>query len=349
MDWTLLVIGMIVVAIAAFFAGRRNGPDQTGKLDQIIKIQAELSGRVQHSESSLNERLEGLSKRVGEGLNQHTEKTGETLKGLHERLAVIDSAQKNIAELGKEMVGLQDILSNKQLRGSFGEFQMEALIKDALPPSAYDFQATLSNGNRVDCLVRLPSPPGVIPIDSKFPLEAYRAIQRAENETDKKNANRNFSKDVNTHIKHIAERYIIANETDWAIMFLPSEAIFAELNSNFINIVEDAQRRRVGFASPSTLMALVNTVGSILKDGRMKEQAGLIQKQVEIMLNDVRLLDERVGKLKTHFRQAGDDIDGISTSSGKIIDRGEKIKDVQLQEDDPAEMLEAPRPQLKEV
>jgi len=349
MDWTLPVAGMIVVAIAAFFAGRRSGPDQTGKLDQIIKIQAELSGRVQHSESSLNERLEGLSKRVGEGLNQHTEKTGETLKGLHERLAVIDSAQKNIAELGKEMVGLQDILSNKQLRGSFGEFQMEALIKDALPPSAYDFQATLSNGTRVDCLVRLPSPPGEIPIDSKFPLEAYRAIQRAENETDKKNANRNFSKDVNTHIKHIAERYIIANETDWAIMFLPSEAIFAELNSNFTNIVEDAQRRRVGFASPSTLMALVNTVGSILKDGRMKEQAGLIQKQVEIMLNDVRLLDERVGKLKTHFRQAGDDIDGISTSSGKIIDRGQKIKDVQLQEDDPAEMLDPPRPQLKEV
>ena len=349
MDWTLLVAGMIVVAIAAFFAGRRGGPDQTDKLDQIIKIQAELSGRVQHSESSLNERLEGLSKRVGEGLNQHTEKTGETLKGLHERLAVIDSAQKNIAELGKEMVGLQDILSNKQLRGSFGEFQMEALIKDALPPSAYDFQATLSNGTRVDCLVRLPSPPGEIPIDSKFPLEAYRAIQRAENETDKKNANRNFSKDVNTHIKHIAERYIIANETDWAIMFLPSEAIFAELHSNFTNIVEDAQRRRVGFASPSTLMALVNTVGSILKDGRMKEQAGLIQKQVEIMLNDVRLLDERVGKLKTHFRQAGDDIDGISTSSGKIIDRGQKIKDVQLQEDDPAEMLDPPRPQLKEV
>ena len=179
MDWTLPVAGMIVVAIAAFFAGRRSGPNQTGKLDQIIKIQAELSGRVQHSESSLNERLEGLSKRVGEGLNQHTEKTGETLKGLHERLAVIDSAQKNIAELGKEMVGLQDILSNKQLRGSFGEFQMEALIKDALPPSAYDFQATLSNGTRVDCLVRLPSPPGFIPIDSKFPLESFSALRDA--------------------------------------------------------------------------------------------------------------------------------------------------------------------------
>ena len=307
MDWTLPVAGMIVVAIAAFFAGRRSGPDQTGKLDQIIKIQAELSGRVQHSESSLNERLEGLSKRVGEGLNQHTEKTGETLKGLQERLAVIDSAQKNITDLSRQMVGLQDILSNKQARGAFGEFPMESIIKDFLPPSAYEFQATLSNGSRVDCLVRLPGPPGNIPIDSKFPLEAYRAIQRAENETDKKNANRNFSKDVNTHIKHIAERYIIANETDWAIMFLPSEAIFAELNSNFINIVEDAQRRRVGFASPSTLMALVNTVGSILKDGRMKEQAGLIQKEVQALLGDVVRLDDLPQKALR--RLAGNDHD----------------------------------------
>jgi DNA recombination protein RmuC len=349
MDWILALVAMIAVAVAAFLIGRRGSGDPSGKLDQIINIQAELKGHVQQSESSLNERLEGLSKRLGDGLAQQTEKTGETLKGLHERLAVIDSAQKNIADLGKEMVGLQDILSNKQLRGSFGEFQMEALIKDVLPPSAYDFQATLSNGTRVDCLVRLPSPPGFIPIDSKFPLEAYRAIQRAENDTDKKNANRDFSKDVNTHIKHIAERYIIAGETDWAIMFLPSEAIFAELNSNFPNIIEDAQRRRVGFASPSTLMALVNTVGSILRDGRMKEQAGLIQKQVELMLNDVRLLDKRVGKLKTHFRQASEDIDGISTSSGKITDRGQKIKDVQLEDDDQAEELEAPRPQLKEV
>ncbi|MBC8339705.1 MAG: DNA recombination protein RmuC [Alphaproteobacteria bacterium] len=349
MEWILAIVALIAVAVGAFLFGRRGSGEPAGKLDQILNFQAELSGRVQQSESSLNERLEALSKRVGEGLTQHTEKTGVHLKGLHERLAVIDSAQKSISDLGKEMVGLQDILSNKQLRGNFGEFQMESLIKDALPPSAYEFQSTLSNGTRIDCLIRLPSPPGIIPIDSKFPLEAYRAIQRAENETDKKNANRDFSKDVNTHVKHIAERYIIANETDWAIMFLPSEAIFAELNSHFPNIVEDAQRRRVGFASPSTLMALVNTVGSILKDGRMKEQAGLIQKQVELMLNDVRLLDERVGKLKTHFRQAGEDIDGISTSSSKIADRGQKITDVQLDDGDTPDDLLVDRPHLKEV
>ncbi len=324
MDITLLIFAVVVVvAVAAivFVAG-----------------------------TNLNQRLDALSRRLDDGLSNHTEKTGETLKGLHERLAVIDTAQKIITDLSQQMVSLQDILSNKQARGAFGEFQMESLIKDVLPPSAYEFQVTLSNGTRVDCLIRLPGPPGIIPIDSKFPLEAYRAIQRAENDSEKENANREFSRDVGIHIKNIAERYIIENETDWAIMFLPSEAIFAELNSNFSNIVEDAQRRRVGFASPSTLMALVNTIGSILRDGQMKEQAGLIQKQVGLMLNDVRLLDERVGKLKTHFRQAGEDIDGIATSSGKITDRGQKIKDVQLDEDGtPAEELESPRPHLKEV
>ena len=300
--------------------------------------------------SSLNQRLDALSKRLGDGLDKQTEKTGATLKGLHERLAVIDSAQKNITDLSHQMVALQDILSNKQARGAFGEFQMESLIKDFLPPSAYDFQATLSNGTRVDCLIRLPSPPGTIPIDSKFPLEAYRAIQKAKSDAEKINANREFSKDVGLHVKAIAGKYIIPGETDWAIMFLPSEAIFAELNSNFPNVVEDAQRRRVGFVSPSTLMALVNTIGSILKDGQMKEQAGLIQKQVALMLNDVRLLDERVGKLKTHFRLASEDIDGIAVSSDKITNRGQKISDVQLEEEEtPAEKLEAPRPKLTEV
>lgn len=356
MDATFLLLAVIVVlaAAVAYMAGRKGGAEAGDDLDRILQAQDVLSGRMQQSETSLNERLDALTKRLGDGLTQQTEKTGETLKDLQARLAVIDSAQKNITDLSQQMVSLQDILSNKQARGAFGEIQMESIIKDFLPPSAYEFQAPLSNGCRVDCLVRLPGPPGNIPIDSKFPLEAYRAIQRAENDSERENANREFSRDVGVHIKNIADRYIIPNETDWAIMFLPSEAIFAELNSNFSNIVEDAQRRRVGFASPSTLMALVNTVGAILKDGRMKEQAGLIQKQVELMLNDVRLLDERVGKLKTHFRQASEDIDGITTSSGKITDRGQKIKDVQLDDDEsPAEDLEvpgeAPGPRLKEV
>ncbi len=352
MDATLLLLALFVVlaAAGAYFAGRKSAGGSGDDLDRIFHAQAELSGRMQQSEFSLNERLDALTKRLGDGLDKQTEKTGETLKGLHERLAVIDSAQKNITDLSHQMVALQDILSNKQARGAFGEFQMESLIKDFLPPSAFEFQATLSNGTRVDCLIRLPSPPGIIPIDSKFPLEAYRAIQMSKSDAEKMNASREFSKDVGLHVKAIAEKYIIPGETDWAIMFLPSEAIFAELNSNFPNVVGDAQRRRVGFASPSTLMALVNTVSAILKDGQMKEQAGLIQKQVELMLNDVRLLDERVGKLKTHFLQTGKDIEGIAISSGKITNRGQKIKDVQLEEEEiPAEELEAPRPKLKEI
>ncbi len=351
MDATLLIIVMVIVigvGLAAFMAGRRGGGGGDD-LERILQNQAELSGRMQQSDTSLNERLEALSKRLGDGLTQQTEKTGDKLTDLQKRLAVMDTAQQKITQLSEQMVSLEGILSNKQARGAFGEFQMESLIKDVLPPTAYAFQAQLSNGTRVDCLVRMPSPPGIIPIDSKFPLEAYRAIQEAETETERQNANRAFSRDVGIHIKNIAERYIIENETDWAIMFLPSEAIFAELNTNFANMVEEAQRRRVGFASPSTLMALVNTVSAILKDFQMKEQAGLIQKQVGLMLNDVRLLDERVGKLQTHFRQANEDIEGISISSGKIADRGQKIQDVQLDEEDTAPELDPPQPRLKEV
>jgi DNA recombination protein RmuC len=352
MDATFLLIAVIIMAgvgVAAFMAGRRGSGGGSDDLERILQNQAELSGRMQQSDTSLNERLEALTKRLGDGLNQQTEKTGDKLNDLQKRLAVMDTAQQKITQLSEQMVSLEGILSNKQARGQFGEFQMESLIKDFLPPSAYEFQVTLSNGTRIDCLIRLPSPPGIIPIDSKFPLEAYRAIQSAKTETEQQNANRSFSKDVGTHIKHIAERYIIQNETDWAVMFIPSEAIFAELISNFPNMVEEAHRRRVGFASPSTLMALVNTIGAILKDGQMKEQAGLIQKQVELMLNDVRLLDERVGKLQTHFRQANEDIEGIAISSGKVADRGQKIRNVQLDDEETAPELDSPQPRLKEV
>jgi len=345
----LLVLLAVIAAAVAYWAGRRTSNDSNEELNRILQAQDQLSGRMQQSESSLNQRLDSLTKRIGDGLDNQTEKTGDKLNDLQKRLAVMDSAQQKITQLSEQMVSLEGILSNKQARGAFGEFQMENLIKDALPPTAFAFQAQLSNGTRVDCLIRLPSPPGIIPIDSKFPLEAYRAIQGAETETDRQNANRDFSRDVGTHIKNIAERYIIENETDWAIMFLPSEAIFAELNTNFGNMVEEAQRRRVGFASPSTLMALVNTVSAILKDSQMKEQAGLIQKQVGLMMNDVRLLDERVGKLQTHFRHAEKDIDEIVISSGRISGRSQKIQDVQMDEEEAASELEAPRPRLKEV
>ncbi len=350
----LLIAALIVGALAvSFWAGRRGRAETARELARIIETaerlaaqQSELSGRLQQSQATVGERLEALAKRLGDGLAQQTEKTGLSLKGLEARLAVIDSAQKNITELSRQMVGLQDILSNKQARGKFGQIRLEDLVRDALPPNAYAFEHTLSNGNRVDCLVRLPSPPGGIAIDSKFPLEAYRALRASSNDAEKVQAERAFKRDFSIHVKDIAEKYLVPGETaDWAVMFLPSEAIYAEAHANFPALVDDAHRRHVAIVSPTTLMATLNTVRAILKDAEMKEQAGLIQLEVERMMNDVRLLDERVGKLRTHFRQAGEDIDGIAVSSRKITDRGDKIKNVQLEDtsEDP------PVPRLKEV
>jgi DNA recombination protein RmuC len=352
---SLLLIAALVAGVAAvsFLAGRRGRADTAREMARIIETsnrlaekQAEMSGQLQQSQATVGERLEALSKRLGDGLAQQTEKTGLSLKGLHERLAVIDSAQKNITELSSQLVGLQDILSNKQARGAFGQVRLEDLVSDALPPNAYAFEHTLSNGTRVDCLVKLPSPPGGIAIDSKFPLEAYRALRASSNDAERVQAERAFKRDFAIHVKAISDKYLIPGETaDWAVMFLPSEAIYAEAHANFPALIDDAHRRRVAIVSPTTLMATLNTVRAILKDAEMQEQAGLIQQEVERMLNDVRLLDERVGKLRTHFRQAGEDIDGIAVSTRKITDRGDKIKNVQLDEADDI----PPLPHLKEV
>jgi DNA recombination protein RmuC len=249
-DASLLLIAALIVIAAAvsFVAGRRGRAGTASELARIIETadklaaqQSELSGRLQQSQATVGERLEALSKRLGDGLAQQTEKTGESLKGLEKRLAVIDSAQKNITELSSQMVGLQDILSNKQARGAFGQVRLEDLVGDALPPNAYAFEHVLSNGTRVDCLVRLPSPPGGITIDSKFPLEAYRALRASSNEAEKVQAERAFKRDFAIHVKAIAEKYLIPGETaDWAVMFLPSEAIYAEAHTNFPALVDDA-------------------------------------------------------------------------------------------------------------
>ncbi len=300
--------------------------------------------------TNINQRLDALSRRLDDGLSDHTEKTGETLKGLHERLAVIDSAQKNITDLSQQMVGLQDILSNKQARGAFGEIQLQDIITAALPPSAYDFQVTLSNGKRADCLLTLPNPPGAIAIDSKFPLESYEKLRTANDDRAKTLAEREFSAAVKKHIIDIAERYIIAGETaESALMFLPSEAVYAELHANFRNVVEESFKRRVWIVSPTTLMATLNTVRAILKDVQMREQAGVIQNEVIKLLEDVSRLDKRVDNLQGHFDLASRDIKEIRTSADKVTKRGEKIDELQFEDDTPTEELEATRPHLKEV
>jgi DNA recombination protein RmuC len=268
---------------------------------------------------------------MGDSLHEQTERTGQTLKVLHERLAVIDSAQKNITDLSQQMVSLHDILSNKQARGAFGEIQLNDLVTAALPKSAYTFQATLSNGKRADCMLDLPNPPGPIVIDSKFPLESYEQLRNAETDADKVQAGRAFGASVIKHVKDISERYIIQGETaESALMFLPSEAVYAELHANFRNVVEEGFKRRVWIVSPTTLMATLNTVRAILRDVHMREQAHVIQAEIGKLLEDLGRLDQRVDKLQTHFDQATRDIRDIRISTDKVTNRGAKIDALQL-------------------
>ncbi len=313
-----------------------------GRLAQMAEsqnaVQNTIVERLQTQErvviKAVDERLQGFSKQVGDRLTDSTTKHQTALADLRERLAVIDKAQQNLTEISTQMVGLQDILANKQARGAFGEIQLRDLVEATLPPSAYEFQATLGNGRRADCLLRLPNPPGAIAIDSKFPLESYEALRAAgSDEAQLAPARRAFAADVRRHVKDIAERYILPGETaESALMFLPSEAVYAELHANFRDVVEASYKARVWIVSPTTLMATLNTVRAVLKDVRMREQAAIIQTEVGKMMEDVLRLDKRVGKLETHFDQASRDIQDIRTSANKVLNRGEKIGELELEE-----------------
>jgi DNA recombination protein RmuC len=340
----VLAIGMgavvaVVVLVVVLNRGARRRGEAAAQIarfselaDRLAGTQAELAGRLEQTQLGVNQRLDGLTKRLGDSLLEQGQKTGETLRGLHERLAVIDAAQKNITELSAQVVGLQDILSNKQARGAFGEVQLHDLVANLLPPSAYALQATLSNRNRADCLLKLPDPPGPLVIDAKFPLESYRAIRDAGDKAAAVQAARAFSLDVRKHVRDIQEKYIIAGETaDSALMFLPSEAVYAELHANFANVVEDAFRRKVWIVSPTTLWATLNTVRAILKDVRLREQAGRIQTELRAMADDVTRLDDRVAKLQRHFEQSVDDVRQIRISTDKVAWRAARIDLAQLE------------------
>ncbi len=321
----------------------------TGRLAQMsesqIAAQSSAAERLQAQERNvtkmLDERLTEVTRRVGENLMKAGEKTTETLGQLQERLAVIDSAQKNIAELSQDVVSLQDLLSNKQARGAIGQVQMEDLVRNMLPPGAFEFQFTLSNGKRADCVIKLPNPPGLIAVDSKYPHEAYARMISASNDRERLAAQQSFRTDVLKHIKDIAEKYIIPGETsDSAIMFVPAESVFAELHENFSDIVEAGFARRVYVVSPTTLMATLNTVRAILKDARMREQAHLIQREIGELTKDVVRLDKRVGELARHFGQAQTDVKEIQTSTEKIMKRGARIENIPL--DASGEAVEVP-------
>ena len=289
---------------------RRHSLEMAGRLAQMAENQSvqqsQMAEALQRQERELSKRVEDrladLNRRIAESLVKNQEKTQTSMIDLKERLAVIDAAQKNITELSTQVVGLQDILSNKQARGVFGEIQLNDLVSSTLPPSAYAFQAQLSNGKRADCLLLLPNPPGPIVIDSKFPLEGYRAMAAAGDESSRAAARKQLASDIQLHVRQIAEKYILPGETaESALMFLPSEAVYAELHANLPQVVEDSFRRRVWIVSPTTMMATLNTVRAVLKDVRMREQAHVIQKEMHALLDDIGRLDQRVATLCGHL------------------------------------------------
>lgn len=346
---------ILLISNLCFFFFKKNNKELNQFGETIIRGQAELAGRLsQVSELSrqdqnrisdaineqkmavlkiMDEKLLAVTKSVGDGLQQSTTKTTETLHDLRERLAKIDVAQQKISSLSEQVVSLQEVLSNKQARGAFGEIQLNDLVKSILPPSAYEFQVVMSNQKRADCVLKLPNPPGTIVIDAKFPLESYHALRVAETDREKLEAERFFKASVIKHIKDISDKYIITGETaESALMFLPSEAIYAELHANFCDVVETSYRAKVWIVSPTTLMATLNTVRAILKDASMREQAGVIQKEVGILVDDIGRLDERIENLSKHFDMASRDIGEIKVSSGKITRRIQKIEDFELGE-----------------
>jgi DNA recombination protein RmuC len=309
--------------------------------EQIARIAAQeaaMADRLTQAERSLTEAIKGQNESLSVALNSQTERMttslGVTSAEIKERLAVIDAARGNIEALGNQVNTLAGILGNKQARGAFGESQMEQIIADRLPSDAFTLQATLSNGKRADCLIHLPNPPGPIAIDSKFPLESWLLLRDAVDDATRTQKLRQFSADVQKHIKDVAERYIIPGETaEGALIFVPSEAIYAELHTSLVSLVSDATRRGVYIVSPTTLWAVLGTMRALLRDVRLRTEAGRIRKEVDKMLADVVRLEDRTDSLRKHFGQMQKDVDQVETSVGAIKRGGQRIADLEL--DDP--------------
>ncbi|MEM1296811.1 MAG: DNA recombination protein RmuC [Verrucomicrobiota bacterium] len=340
----VLIVVLLIVSLAALWrlsgarakaAGEEAERDREAEMRvaDLVRAQAEMQGRMGTLAEVFNTRLDGMSSQLGQSITQQTQSTHENLAKLQERLAVIDTAQSNIESLATEVVELQNILSNKQSRGAFGEGRMEAIVSDALPHGTFEFQATLSNGSRPDCIVKMPNGAAVLVIDAKFPLESWNAIRAAHKSGDSeialRKAAQKFRRDVEFHLKTISEKYLISGETqDTALMFVPSESIFAEIHENFDDLVQKSHKARVVIVSPSLLMLSIQVIQSVLRDTRMREQANVIQTEVIRLLEDVTRLGERVEKLQTHFGQTNKDLEEIVTSAEKIGKRGRRIEEL---------------------
>ncbi len=342
MAWSLRRSRRERAAEAAAAAERAREMDD--KVAELVRSQSEITGRLQTvaevfgSRQSdfarlISERLEGLQHRVGQGLEASTRHQGEHLTKLNERLAVIDAAQKNLTDLTGEVVGLKDILANKQARGAYGQGRMEAIIRDGLPGGAYEFQATLSNRTRPDCLVRLPGDERGLVVDAKFPLECFTQFRAATSDEARQKAGQRVRADIGVHVRSLAEKYLIPGETqDMALMFVPAESVYADLAEHFDDVVQKAHRARIVIVSPSLLALAIQVLQTLVRDARIRDEARVIQTEVQKLLADVGRLSERVGKLDSHFRQAQDDVAQIRTSAEKIVKRGQNIEALEFDE-----------------
>ena len=329
----LLAAIALLILVLVLALTRRGSGEAEAMRQQLALALSQQAETVQRVERSLREQEQALSKVVEERLDRTEKATGQIVTDLRERLVRIDEAQKKIGELSTQVVSLQEVLSNKQARGAFGEVQLNDLVQNALPAQAYEFQCTLSTGVRADCVLKLPNPPGSIAIDAKFPLESYQLLRSVASgdAAGLAVAQRAFQLAMRKHITDIRDKYIVPGETaESALLFLPSEAIYAELHANFAAVVDESYKARVWIVSPTTMMATLNTVRAVLKDVRMREQAGEIQKTVGLLLEDVKRLDERVEKLKAHFAMTEKDLKDVDTSADRITKRGQRILDVDL-------------------
>jgi DNA recombination protein RmuC len=318
--------------------------DAERQMAEMMQRQSEMAGRMQTMAEIfttrqadfarlVSERLDTQGQRVGQAIEATGKKSEESLLKLGERLAVIDRAQANITALGKDVVGLQAILANKQTRGAFGQGRMEAIVADGLASGGYAFQYTLSNNSRPDCVIFMPNGAPPLVIDAKFPLESWQRLTAAQNENEQHVARLGFRQDMQVHIRAIAEKYLIAGETqDTAFLFVPSESIFADIHEHFEDVVQRASRARIVVVSPSLLMLSIQVVQALLRDVRIRDEAHKIQKEVRELLDDVGRLDERVRGLQKHFAQANSDIGDILTSSGKVTRRSERIAAMEFEE-----------------
>ena len=356
-----MLVLLLAIAIVLARSGKRDAANATlqaaradeleDRLNDVLRAQAEAGGRVDALAQALtgrqaemaravNERLDSVTHRVGQSMEQSTRNTMDSLRVLHERLGIIDSAHKNLTDLTSQVTTLRDVLANKQSRGAFGQARMEAIVQDGLPKESYAFQYTLSTGKRPDCVVFLPDQRPLC-IDAKFPLEAMTALHDARGDDDRRLASQRLRNDVMKHVSDIAEKYLIAGETqDTALMFVPSESVYAEIHDGFDDVIQKAYRARVVLVSPSLLMLAIQVMQQIMRDARMRDAADQIRTEVLNLGDDLGRLRERVLKLQKHFSDVNEDVRQVLISADKIEKRAGRIEELDFSKEP---QPEAPR------